>query len=175
MRKLFYLLALVILGSNTFATDLTVCKGTFALCTTAKCIPVAGKTGEVSCQCDVKKGYSAAAKGCELVKNTNEGKLIYSRYYPIKGYVACSNARPWAWCLDKPCIIDKKHPTKANCTCSVVSNQGDYVIVTNKYTETTCTTDLYSSATVEEVKQMDDFLKNQPKLKPYPIKVHTAH
>jgi len=38
-------------------------------------------------------------------------------------------------------------------------------------TQSTCTTDLYSSATVTQVTQVTDFLKDNADLKPFDIKV----
>ena len=146
----------------------------YALCTTAKCTPIPGQKGSVSCKCDVKTGYSAGTKSCQAVKESGEGPLVFSRYYPIKNYVICSNQRPWAWCLDSPCTIDKNNPAKAACKCSVVKNRGDYIIVTNAPNKSTCTTDLYSSALVSQATQITEFLKTQSQLKPFPIKVYKS-
>jgi len=175
MKKglLFALLIIITFPLTALATNFTSCKSTYALCTTALCKPIAGKSDSVSCQCKVKTGYSAGTTPCQDVKKTDQGQVVYSRYYPIKNYVVCANDRPWAWCLDSPCVIDKKDPSKAACTCSVVKNQGNYIIVTDKNTKSTCTTGLYSSATVEEATQMTDFLKTQQNLQPFPIKVYT--
>lgn len=173
MKKglLIYLFVIMSCTTNAFAADFTVCKSTYALCTTALCKPVANKPGMVACECNVKTGYSAGTKQCQDVQNTPAGKLVLSRYYPIKSYVVCSNTRPWAWCLDSPCIIDKKNPSRASCLCSIKENKGDYIIVTDKYTKNTCTTGLYSSATVADVNQVTDFLKTQKDITPQPIKV----
>ena len=156
------------------AADFTVCESTYALCTTALCTPIPGKEGWVSCQCSVQTGYSAGMKPCQDKRETSEGQLVNSRYYPIHGYARCSNQRPWAWCLDSPCVIDKQNPSQANCACSVVANQGDYVIVTDAYTASTCETGLYSSATVTQLDQVTDFLKNHGPLRPVPIRVLNA-
>jgi hypothetical protein len=169
---LWILLSLtLLLTSSTFASHFTACQGKYALCTTASCKPVPGKKGLVSCDCDVKTGYSASTKACQEVKKTDKGQLIYSRYYPIKSYVRCSNNRPWAWCLDKPCIIDKNNPSKAACTCSLVKDQGDYIIVTDTYSKSACTTGIISSATVKDDEQITDFLKTQEALPPFPVNV----
>ena len=146
-----------------------VCQSTYALCTTAPCTPVEGDT--VSCACEVKTGYSAGQEECQDVKETADGKQIRSRYYPVKSYAICDNDRPWAWCLDKPCIIDKDDPAKASCLCTTVKNQGPYVIVTDTYTDTTCTTGIISSATVKQDQQITDFLKTNKDLKPFDVKV----
>lgn len=173
MKKgfLFSFLLSFFLPSIALATDFTACESTYALCTTAKCAFIPGKKDAVSCQCDVKTGYSAGTKPCEKIKETSKGQLIYSRYYPIKSYVVCSNNRPWAWCLDSPCVINKKDPSKASCLCSIAKNQGDYIIVTDKYHQSTCTTDVYSSATVSAATEITEFLKTQSNLSPFPITV----
>lgn len=171
-RLIFLLIAVSL---NTIAaSDFTVCKSTYALCTTAICTPKPDNNGLVTCYCNVITGYSAATKPCQDIKQTYEGQLIYSRYYPIKSYVRCSNKRPWAWCLDSPCIIDPKDPTKAFCACSVVQDKGDYVIVTNTYDQSTCNVGLYSSALVTQLDQITNFLKQQGQLSPFPIRVYDA-
>ncbi|HEX4045816.1 MAG TPA: hypothetical protein VHZ76_09145 [Gammaproteobacteria bacterium] len=173
MKNGFFLVLLTtILLFNTTpfaAAKFYACNSKYALCTTAPCTPMTGKKDEVLCACDVKTGYSAATQNCQPVKQTQAGELVYSRYYPVKSYVTCTNNRPWAWCLDKPCIIDKKNPSKAVCACSVVSDLGPYVIVTDKNTATTCTTGIISSATIEQITDITDFLKTQPQPKPFPI------
>ncbi|HKM99139.1 MAG TPA: hypothetical protein VJX23_01390 [Candidatus Binataceae bacterium] len=69
----------------------------------------------------------------------------------------------------------KDNPSPAACRCSVVANQGDYVIVTadGQYNDASCTTGMYSSATVVELDQVTDFLKtHDTPLHPGPIKVY---
>jgi hypothetical protein len=120
---------LIAAGSVTAqAQDFKVCKSKFALCTVAWCDPIPGNGKQVSCHCTVNTGYSAGQEPCQTVKETPEGQQVRSRYSPVKSYAICSNDRPWAWCLDKPCIIDKNNPEAAACACDVVRNLGDYVI-----------------------------------------------
>jgi hypothetical protein len=158
-------------GTSTNASSFTVCKTTYALCTTAACTPIAGQKGNLNCPCSVQTGYSGGTKACQPVKHTSAGDLVYSRYYPVKAYAVCSNNRPWAWCLDVPCLIDKKDPSKANCTCTVVTNQNPYIIVTNKFTKSTCTTGIISSATVSGVTSISNFIKSKNLIPPFTIKV----
>jgi len=75
---------------------------------------------------------------------------------------------------DKPCTVNKEDPSKASCACTLVKDQGDYVIVTDSYNQSTCTTDVWSSATVQQITQVTDFLKSKDQLKPFPIKVLNA-
>ncbi|CAM2989172.1 Uncharacterised protein [Legionella steigerwaltii] len=174
MKKNLFLFLLLALSFPIAAktSDFTLCKSKFALCTTAPCDPIpGGKKGWVTCHCSVQDGYSVGTKPCSGVKKTNKGQLVKSRYYPIKSFAVCKNDRPWAWCLDSPCVIDKKDPAKAKCLCSVVRNKGPYMIVTDEYTKNTCTTGLYSSATVKDGEQITNFLKAHKELPPFPIKV----
>jgi hypothetical protein len=133
MWKLTGLFALVlVVGGRAEAddqTDFKVCQSTYALCTTARCTPVAGAKDTVACGCEVKTGYSAGLKPCK-----EPGKEIVSRYFPLKSYAICTNARAWAWCLDKPCIVNKDDPTKASCACTSVKDQGPYIIITDTLT-----------------------------------------
>jgi hypothetical protein len=153
------------------AQEFKVCKSTFALCTIAPCDPISGSGKQFSCHCTVNHGYSVGAASCSGVKDTPSGQEIHSRYYPVKSYARCSNDRPWAWCLDKPCIIDKNNPEAAACKCDAVSNLGDYVIVTSDYTPTTCTRGVISSATVQQIGQATAALKKAKVLPPFPIQV----
>jgi len=171
---LFVVALVVFVGGRAEAddqTDFKVCQSTYALCTTARCTPVAGSKDTVACGCEVKTGYSAGLKACKEPVESGKGKEIVSRYFPVKSYAICTNDRPWAWCLDKPCIVDKDDPTKASCACTSVKDQGPYIIITDTLTQSTCTTDLYSSATVTQVTQVTDFLKKNSDLKPFDIKV----
>ena len=149
----------------------TLCKSTYALCTTARCKPIPGQPGNLLCGCSVETGYSAGTHTCKPVRHTNAGDLIYSRYYPVKAYAVCSNARPWAWCLDVPCLVDKKNPARASCTCTVAKNQTPYVIVGSGYDSSTCTTGIVSSATVQGITQIDAFIRSQHLLPNFTVKV----
>ena len=130
------------------------------MCTSAPCKTVPAKDGTVSCACEVKTGYSAGQEPCQE-RETSEGKELRSRYFPLPSVAVCSNNRPWAWCLDKPCLIDKKDPTKATCACAAVKDQGPYVIGADTYSDKICTTGLISSATVTQITQVTDFLKGK--------------
>jgi hypothetical protein len=143
------------------AQDFIVCESTFALCTTAACEPIPGNTEQVACHCTVNRGYSAGQEECSGVKDTAEGQQIRSRYYPVHSYAICSNDRPWAWCLDRPCLIDKNNPQAASCVCDAVKKLGDYVIVTSNVTSNTCTTGVISSATVQQITQITDYIRTK--------------
>lgn len=163
--------ALLMSTMSVQADDFTLCEGSYALCTSAKCKPVGGKEGTVACACEVRSGYSAGQNNCKQAKETNEGKQVQSRYYPVKSLSICANDRPWANCLGKPCTVDKNDPRKATCFCSTEKGKGPYVIVGDRYTPQTCTTGIISSATVVNNKGITKFLKSTGKLEPFTIKV----
>ena len=165
------LLSLMSVISYAKSSNFVACKSTYALCTEALCEPLPGKAGFATCSCKVETGYSAGATPCIGIIKTQHGQAVSSRYYPIKSYKICANDRPWAFCLDSPCIIDPNDASKASCICSLVKNQGKYIIVPNGHEEASCTKGIYSSATIEDVTQITDFLKTQPNLPPFPIKV----
>ena len=158
-------------AANSSPAPFTLCKSTYALCTTARCTPIAGHAGSISCGCSVHTGYSAATTTCRAVQQTNAGRSIVSRYYPVKAYAICANDRPWANCLDSPCLIDKKDPSKATCTCTIAKNQHPYVIVINKYSKSMCTTGIISSATVQGSERISNFIQEQKLIPPFTIKV----
>jgi hypothetical protein len=155
----------------------TVCQGTFALCTEAACDPVVKTVGgkkkvEFSCGCKVQVGYSAGANvsrggnPCQSVPTAppTVGQRIPSRYAPIKSYVACRNHRPWAMCLDSPCVVDhvdKNDPTKGTATCACeVATGSPYVYIPpdGKYSQKGCDEEYISSATVDDALQVTEFL-----------------
>jgi hypothetical protein len=179
MKKTFLALLVILLApaiSLAAGPDFIVCKSTYALCTTAPCTPIPGKKDVVSCRCNVETDYSAGLKPCQE-ETTAEGLKLHSRYHPISSYARCANSQPWAWCLDAPCVADKNQPSQAACACPVFANQGDYVIVTasGQYDDSSCTTGMYSSATVVQLGQVTDFLKtHDTPLHPVPIKVFGA-
>jgi hypothetical protein len=158
------------------ASPFTLCKSTYALCTTAECTAVPGHPTQLSCACKVRTGYSAATKACTPVQSTPQGQVVQSRYYPIKGYQTCSNNRPWALCLDAPCVVDRNDPKKATCTCTSVANKGTYAYVSrygSSYDELLCSTGIISSATIKQIEQITNFLKSQNLLPPSPMTVAT--
>ncbi|MEO7324421.1 MAG: hypothetical protein ABIW82_06305 [Dokdonella sp.] len=149
-----------------------VCKSTYALCTTAMCSAINGNSTEVSCACDVKTGFSLGTQECTSATGAAQGDSLASRYFPIKSFVACSNARPWANCLDAPCTLAPgAAPGSANCTCKLQLSAVPYVITTDKYTAETCTSGIISSATVDSVLDVTQFLETSKELPPFDFKV----
>ncbi len=67
--------------------------------------------------------------------------------------------------------MDKDDPTKAVCSCNIVTKESPYVIVTDTYSEQTCTTGLYSSARVKDMLGLTESLKSEEHLKPFDLKL----
>jgi hypothetical protein len=154
-------------------SEFTLCKGIFALCTFAKCEPIMILETPLllSCACDVYTDqWSVGMKACQSKEEVpGKGQLIRSRYYPnFTSYSRCSNNRPWAMCLDSPCIVDKNDKTKAQCTCPVVQGQGDYLV---KPGTDQCSNGPISSATVDDLDQITDFMETRPELPPQNLTV----
>lgn len=170
MRIIFFVWLLTS-TTSLYAATFYNCNNKYALCTTASCEKIHGKKDLVSCHCQTKIGYSAGNQSCRSLQSHTHGTTIYSRYYPIKSYKVCHNDRAWAWCLDKPCKINKAHPKQATCICNLVSKQGPYLIVLAKGVNNHCQAGITSSATVTQMVQMNDFLKTQSTLKPFPATV----
>ena len=159
------------LAQSSAKSEFIVCQSEFALCVFAQCKPIKEleTTLLFSCTCSVQTGESVGAHPCEEKKKVPEGELIRSRYAPgFKSYARCSNNRPWAMCLDSPCIIDKANPAQAQCTCPMVQGQGDYMVQPGT---DQCSNGAISSATVVDLDQITDFLETQPNLVPNDIKV----
>jgi hypothetical protein len=175
------LLAALVVGSAslsastaTLGGDYHLCKSTYALCTTAKCTRGLANTDTAACACEVRTGYSVGTGPCRDAPAPSAGTKVLSRYYPIKSYARCTNNRPWAFCHDQECVVDRHDPSKAICTCAIKAGAGDYVRVTESFTAETCTIGLHSAATVDELHRITNFLKEQVSLAPFPLRVLNA-
>jgi len=155
-----------------------VCNETYALCTRAKCV----RHGDgYSCTCEVRTGPSAGGytQACNPPVKVTPGTPLPSRYFPIKSMVVCSSPkgtepRPWAWCLDMPCTVDKD-TTTAKCECTKPPKEQraePFVFYPRKDScdLSGCEEGIISSATVEDVQEVTEFLAHSS-LKPFDIKV----
>ena len=119
-------------AAGTPAPGFTICQGTFALCTSAKCTGQRTQTGlKVKCSCDVKQAaYSVGTKPCSDVPQAppTPGQLIPSRYSPITSTAVCPSNGVWAFCLDKKCTVDQ-NTAKATCECTLLRSPQRYVVV----------------------------------------------
>ena len=56
-------------------------------------------------------------------------------------------------------------------SCNIVENAGPYVMVTDSSNDSTCTTGFYSSAKVDDLKKVTDFLRTNKDLEPFELTV----
>jgi len=154
-----------------------LCQGVYALCTRAMCSPIPGPEGGLemngagllSCKCSVQSGSSVGTK-CQGPKDTPAGKLVFSRYSLIRSYTQCNNTRPWANCVDSPCLIDADDPlaATATCTCSAVKGStSPYIATSDFYNPAACTTGIISSATTDQGNAIAQFYEAATHMDPY--------
>ncbi|MBC8031716.1 MAG: hypothetical protein H7Z16_16655 [Pyrinomonadaceae bacterium] len=155
----------------------TVCQGTFALCTTAKCKHPEGPNPPpltLDCLCEVAQGYSAGKKACSAITQDppTKGLAILSRYSPINSTAVCAARVAYAQCLDSPCTVDED-PSKAKCSCARVDSPGGYVVGLGTHSDAMCRSHIWSSASLDDLFQITGFLYAQhPQLlKPLPINI----
>lgn len=158
--------------SQAPATDpgsFKVCHDEYALCTFSQCgsVQVLGAQSTTMCTCNVRKDFSVGKECAGPTKLADGQTQVMSRYHPITTYSRCTNNRQWAMCLDSPCTIDPANPAdktklqQAQCKCSVVSGQGDWLVQPGT---AQCTNGLISSATVTDLDQITDYLETHPEL-----------
>lgn len=130
-----------------FADQTNICRGTYALCITARCaaIPTLDRlsnyyVNHALCECDViedseeKPAWSMGPGACEdHGPVTQHGRTFlistYSNLYnSTNKEVSCGKDTLWAWCYGAPCVVDEEDPTKALCTCPLVEGRADLLV-----------------------------------------------
>lgn len=151
-----------------------VCQGVFANCTEAACDPVSsgGKITGFKCKCAVQKGYSLGLNGpgnrnsCQSIPKDGPSvkQKVPSRYAPITTFVVCTNKRPWAACLDAPCIVDHvdaNDPAKGTAVCACPKTTGSpygFTPKDGKFSRTGCQDEYVSSATATQLLTITQYL-----------------
>jgi hypothetical protein len=126
-----------------------ICNQTFALCTTAPCVPSATDPGISICDCVMQNGYSVGFTSCtERAQRGNTVRSAFStvNVNPSFGVMACPAGVPWANCLDVECEIDPRNPAVAHCQCLTV-NTGESRTFGGGCDTATCTSTIWSAAT----------------------------
>ncbi|HLJ85266.1 MAG TPA: hypothetical protein VKZ53_00495 [Candidatus Angelobacter sp.] len=169
-------------STSTHSAGFNVCQGTFAACMEATCKPITsnGQISSFQCECKVGTGYSLGVNGpknnnsCQSIPQAPpaEGQKIPSRYSPVTNFVACTNKRPWAMCMDAACTVhaDKNDPQKYSATCSCPKAEGGpyvYMTVDGQYSRSGCEDQYISSAPATTFLQVTQFLTT-PKGKDLP-------
>ena len=155
-------------SSNTAPTPNICKKNTYALCTSAPCIPdPADRTNSIaSCKCEVVKagpnfGFSQCDARAPQLDANNITHLLSTYSFaqahdqdrgaiPVKAkkVMSCGTGNPWTDCLDMPCVQDPRDPTKAICSC-LVKTSGVFVTYGGGCHEETCSNSYWSAATLE--------------------------
>lgn|GEM_PF-1178834 len=138
-----------------------LCDQRYALCTSAACQPSPTDPSVSICHCFVQDGYSMAYGTCESRKPS--GKRMSSSFSTQKltsksAIMTCPASVPWANCLDAPCEVDPKDPSRAICQCPVVET-GPSVIFGGDCDTAACTSAIWSGAAPPGLTQFGEALK----------------
>jgi thiol-disulfide isomerase/thioredoxin len=126
-----------------------LCNQTFALCTTAPCVPSKTDPGISVCDCVVVNGYSVGFRNCS--DRAQSGNKVRSAFSTVNvnanfGVLTCPSGVPWANCLDVECEIDPNNPAVAKCQCLTVTT-GESRTFAGGCETATCTSTIWSAAT----------------------------
>ncbi|MCV7149422.1 MauE/DoxX family redox-associated membrane protein [Mycobacterium riyadhense] len=128
-----------------------LCNQTFALCTTAPCVPSTTDPNISVCDCVVVNGYSIGFKPCP--ERNQSGNKVRSAFSTVNvnasfGVLHCPPGVTWANCLDVECEIDPHNPAVAKCQCLTVKT-GESVTFGGGCDTATCTSTIWSAATTD--------------------------
>ncbi|CDO89430.1 hypothetical protein AWC29_12935 [Mycobacterium triplex] len=131
--------------------DVWMCDQTFALCTTAPCVPSATDPNISVCDCVVVNGNSIGSKNCS--DRAQSGNKIRSAFSTVNinanfAVLSCPSGAAWANCLDVECEIDATNPARAKCQCVTVKS-GPSITFGGGCDTATCTSTTWSAATPE--------------------------
>jgi hypothetical protein len=142
---------------NTSSTDTKVlevdgawlCNQTFALCTTAPCVPSTTDPNISVCDCVVVNGYSIGFKSC--TDRAQLGTKVWSTFSTVNvnpnfSVLSRPSGVPWANCLDMECEIDPTNPARAKCQCITVKT-GESLTFEGGCNTATCTSTTWPAAT----------------------------
>jgi hypothetical protein len=126
-----------------------LCNQTFALCTTAPCVPSPSDPNISVCECVVVNGFSVGFKPCP--ERAQSGNKVRSAFSTVNvnasfGVLSCPSGVPWANCLDVECEIDPNNPAVAKCQCITVKT-GESRTFGGGCNTATCTSTIWSAAT----------------------------
>ncbi|MBS0607294.1 MAG: hypothetical protein JSR57_10120 [Verrucomicrobia bacterium] len=168
----------VIWGCDTKNSSMMhLCKHTYALCTSALCVPQPGDPTKAICFCDVEEGASMGTAPCNELQPTTDDKGIMTVYstYSFKQYsegkqgMQCPAGTPWTWCLNKKCTVDPTDANKAICTCDVVRTE-DWMTLGGNCDTSTCATGYWSGVTMSTYNDGNVFLMKALGMDTSPVK-----
>lgn len=138
--------------AQTSATPI-ICEQDYALCTSARCIPIPGSSSNAICDCVVENGKSAGYKTCDERKPTQDKYKVTSlistfsfAQFATKRPMNCPEGLPWTNCVDMSCTVDPQNSKRALCNCVIESTQAFFTFGGSCKTHT-CATGFWSGAT----------------------------
>ena len=154
-----------------------ICKGKYALCTSAPCVQIPGSEDKALCSCDVEKGKSFGYSKCSSrrVKRGKHGEWEIVSNYSFaqageKSVLQCPAGIPWTSCLDMPCLIDPNNSKKANCTCKIV-RKDSFVTYGGDCDSRKCNATMWSGASLQAYESGSKALMEDSGLKQLPSKM----
>lgn len=157
--KLLLLISLFTFSLNSYATaspSAIVCEQSYALCTSAPCIPDPKTPGKSLCTCSVEQGQSAGFTTCDKRKpyldKYNVTRLISTfsfAQFSSKKSLDCPQGAPWSNCVDMPCTVDPQNANRAICQCELSTTPAFFTFGGN-CESASCKTGFWSGATKGE-------------------------
>jgi hypothetical protein len=146
------------LPSNVNALEVDgawICNQTFALCTTAPCVPSPTDPNISVCNCVVVNGHSLGLKSCS--DRAQSGSKVRSNFSTVNinanfAVLSCPSGTAWANCLDVECEIDPHNPALAQCQCVTVKT-GPSITFGGGCDTATCTSTIWSAAAPDVYQQ----------------------
>jgi len=167
----------ILLTANVFADNnhkWLTCEGTYALCTSAPCIPDPNDPKKTAiCQCDVEQGKNIGLSSCDdrQAKTKHNIQAILSTYSfeqaSSKKVMSCPAGNPWTDCMDQSCIVDPANPSKAICSCKI-EHSGAFVTYGGGCDKNTCATGYWSGASKAGFEQASSALMQTLQLQSIP-------
>ncbi len=159
------------------STQKHLCKHSYALCTSALCVPQPGDPTKAVCFCDVEEGPSMATTSCDALEPSTDANGIrtvystfsYKQYKEGKRGMKCPAGTPWTWCLNKRCTVDPSNARKAICTCDVLRT-GEWMTLGGNCDTSTCETGYWSGATMDAFGEGNVFMAKALGLESLPVK-----
>lgn len=154
-----------------------LCNHKYALCTSAKCVPVPNNPTQAICSCSIEKGPSVATVPCDTLRPFTDSfgvRTVFSTFSFVefeegKKVLHCPDGTPWTNCLNQQCTVDPTNPRKATCICDIVRS-GNWFTAGGHCDKSTCATHYWSGALDQDLKPSSDFLVKALGLKKSPIK-----
>ena len=148
---------------------LKMCTGKYAICDAALCTPLAAQQGPPGskyvssttavCTCEVKTGPNLGPGPCENRNPSGpNGEWIMSTYsYALKNpYLSCPKGGNRTVCFGYPCIIDKKDPSRAHCTCPIKTSGEAFMTQGGNCNPASCTNELWQGGTAADYKLINE-------------------